>query len=146
MSTYHTKKRKLRVTNVLTCAQCGTPNRSEVSRILLSWFPGLQGNALVRPIITIVDPYLNLFRNTVPPVFGLDLSPILAILLLQAFGSVRCSLPFINFILLPQSVSFIGHIDVIGLLPFNLSNTKIRSTDSHPSISISSSGYDCSWS
>lgn len=60
-----------------------------VARILLSWFPSIQGNALVRPIITICDPYLNLFRNVVPPLFGLDLSPVIALFLLQALGSVR---------------------------------------------------------
>lgn len=61
---------------------------SLVARILLSWFPGVQGNALVRPIITVCDPYLNLFRNVIPPIFGLDLSPVLALLLLQACSSV----------------------------------------------------------
>lgn len=63
-----------------------------VARILLSWFPGLQGNALVRPLITVCDPYLNLFRNVVPSAFGLDLSPVLALFLLQALGSATAAL------------------------------------------------------
>lgn len=68
-----------------------THARFLVARILLSWFPGVQSNPVVRPLITVCDPYLNLFRSTIPPIFGLDLSPILALLLLQAVGSV--SLP-----------------------------------------------------
>lgn len=63
-----------------------------VARILLSWFPGLQGNPIVRPLITVSDPYLNLFRSVVPPIFGLDLSPVLALLLLQAFSSATAAL------------------------------------------------------
>jgi YggT family protein len=31
----------------------------------------------------LTDPYLNIFRNIIPPLGGLDFSPILAILLLQ---------------------------------------------------------------
>lgn len=61
-----------------------------IARILLSWFPGVQGSPLIRPLITVCDPYLSLFRRAVPPVFGLDLSPVLALFLLQALGSV-CS-------------------------------------------------------
>lgn len=39
-------------------------------------------------IATIVDPYLNIFRGIIPPIGGmLDISPIIAILLLQFAGS-----------------------------------------------------------
>lgn len=63
-----------------------------VARILLSWFPGLQGQPLLRPLFTICDPFLNTFRQVVPPVFGLDLSPILALFLLQALGGASQAL------------------------------------------------------
>ncbi|CAN8069652.1 unnamed protein product [Agarophyton chilense] len=63
-----------------------------VARILLSWFPGIQNNRLVRPLFTVCDPYLNLFRRVVPPIFGLDLSPVLALFVLQAFGSATAAL------------------------------------------------------
>lgn len=63
-----------------------------VARILLSWFPGLQGQPLLRPLFTICDPFLNTFRQVVPPVFGLDLSPILALFLLQALGGASVAL------------------------------------------------------
>lgn len=74
-----------------------------VARILLSWFPGLQSSRFVRPVITVCDPYLNLFRNVLPPIFGLDLSPVLALFLLQALGSVR---PYQNILSSIAAISF----------------------------------------
>lgn len=53
------------------------------ARVLLSWFPQAQGVAVLQPVFQITDPYLNLFRGLIPPVFGLDLSPILAFVLLN---------------------------------------------------------------
>merc|ERR1740115_310878 len=35
-------------------------------RILLSWFPQAQGVALLKPIFTVSDVYLNLFRGVIP--------------------------------------------------------------------------------
>ncbi len=55
-----------------------------IIRILLSWFQttgwAQQGMAYLSPI---TDPYLNIFRSVIPPLGGIDLSPILAILTLQ---------------------------------------------------------------
>lgn len=45
-------------------------------RILLSWFPQAQGVALLRPVFTASDVYLNLFRGVIPPIGGIDISPI----------------------------------------------------------------------
>lgn len=56
-------------------------------RILLSWIPQAQGVALLQPVYQITDPYLNLFRGIIPPVFGLDLSPILAFFFLSFLGN-----------------------------------------------------------
>lgn len=43
---------------------------------------------------TICDPYLNIFRGLIPPLGGtLDLSPILAFLVLNAFTSAATALP-----------------------------------------------------
>lgn len=53
------------------------------ARVLLSWFPAAQGIAILQPVFQVTDPYLNLFRGIVPPIFGLDLSPILAFVLLN---------------------------------------------------------------
>jgi len=60
-------------------------------RVLLSWFPQAQGIAILQPIFQITDPYLNLFRGLIPPIFGLDLSPILAFVLLNVLTSVTAS-------------------------------------------------------
>lgn len=53
-------------------------------RILLSWFPTIDWyNPPFSILSQLTDPYLNLFRNIIPPLGGLDFSPILALLLLQ---------------------------------------------------------------
>jgi uncharacterized protein YggT (Ycf19 family) len=53
------------------------------ARVLLSWFPQAQEIGLLQPVFQITDPYLNLFRGIIPPVFGLDLSPLAAFFLLS---------------------------------------------------------------
>ncbi|CAJ1953314.1 unnamed protein product [Cylindrotheca closterium] len=60
-------------------------------RILLSWFPQAQSVGILQPIYQITDPYLNLFRNIIPPIFGLDLSPLLAFFLLNALTSATAA-------------------------------------------------------
>nr|YP_010337876.1 hypothetical protein MW591_pgp154 [Timspurckia oligopyrenoides]UNJ17461.1 hypothetical protein [Timspurckia oligopyrenoides] len=53
-------------------------------RLSLGWLPNL--NTYNEPYYTLyrlTDPYLKLFRGIVPYIFGMDLSPILAILFLQ---------------------------------------------------------------
>ena len=62
------------------------------ARILLSWFPQAQGVAILQPVFMITDPYLNLFRGIVPPVFGLDLSPLLAFFLLNVLSNATAAL------------------------------------------------------
>ena len=52
-------------------------------RILLSWFPQAQGVAFLQPIFTVSDVYLNLFRGVVPPIGGIDISPIGAFFVLN---------------------------------------------------------------
>jgi len=63
-----------------------------VARILITWFPSVAQAPVLRPLFVVCDPYLNLFRRFVPPVFGLDLSPILALLVLQSFGNATAAL------------------------------------------------------
>jgi YggT family protein len=43
-------------------------------------------------ISQLTDPYLNIFRNIIPSLGGIDFSPILAIILLQVVDSVVRSL------------------------------------------------------
>ncbi|MEN9214066.1 MAG: YggT family protein [Gloeomargarita sp. DG02_4_bins_56] len=55
-----------------------------ICRVLLSWFPTI--NWYNQPWMTLsqlTDPYLNLFRSIIPPLGGIDFSPILAFLVLQ---------------------------------------------------------------
>merc|ERR1719287_434176 len=61
-------------------------------RILLSWFPQAQGIALLRPVFTVSDVYLNLFRGVVPPIGGIDISPIGAFFVLNLLQSSVASL------------------------------------------------------
>ncbi|KAM7277359.1 hypothetical protein ACFE04_019225 [Oxalis oulophora] len=64
-----------------------------VVRLVLTWFPSAPP-AIVSPLSTICDPYLNIFRGLIPPLGGtLDLSPILAFLVLNAFTSTASALP-----------------------------------------------------
>jgi len=61
-----------------------------IIRVLLSWIPRMPYNRTLRAVVgfieEVTDPYLNVFRRFLPPVgsgaFAMDLSPILAIILL----------------------------------------------------------------
>ena len=55
-----------------------------IIRILLTWFPNLDtSNPILTSLFSITDPYLNVFRGVIPPIGGLDLSPILAFISLN---------------------------------------------------------------
>lgn len=63
-------------------------------RILLSWIPNLdRGNPLVQILAQITDPVLEPARRIIPPIGGMDISPIVVLLLLrllqQLVGSLR---------------------------------------------------------
>ena len=58
-----------------------------IIRVLLSWFPNINGYDPPFSILSqLTDPYLNLFRSIIPPLGGIDFSPMLAFFVLQ-FGS-----------------------------------------------------------
>ncbi len=60
-----------------------------IVRVLLTWFPNIDWyNQPFAALSQITDPYLNLFRQFIPPLGGMDISPILAIFLLQIVGSL----------------------------------------------------------
>ena len=62
-------------------------------RILLTWFPNVDW--YTQPFAAlgqVTDPYLNVFRSFIPPLGGIDFSPILAIFLLQILGNTISSL------------------------------------------------------
>lgn len=47
---------------------------------LMSWLPLLQNNPLGQVTSLIANPFLNLFRRFIPPISGMDLSPLFALL------------------------------------------------------------------
>ncbi len=77
-----------------------------IIRVLLTWFPNLDwSNPILLNLAAITDPYLNIFRGLIPPIAGIDISPILAFVLLnfaQSFVS------YIRFASLNSSFQFYG--------------------------------------
>ena len=60
-----------------------------VIRILLTWFPNVNWFDPPFSILSqITDPYLNIFRSIIPPLGGIDFSPILAMMVLQLISSL----------------------------------------------------------
>eukprot|EP00239_Pterosperma_sp_CCMP1384_P010362 CAMPEP_0197862110 /NCGR_PEP_ID=MMETSP1438-20131217/38616_1 /TAXON_ID=1461541 /ORGANISM="Pterosperma sp., Strain CCMP1384" /LENGTH=84 /DNA_ID=CAMNT_0043479545 /DNA_START=84 /DNA_END=338 /DNA_ORIENTATION=- len=59
-------------------------------RVLMTWFPKIDWT--VQPFFSlrqVTDPYLNLFRNLVPPIMGMiDLTPIFGFMVLQFLEKV----------------------------------------------------------
>ena len=57
-----------------------------IARVILSWVPVRQGG-LLYDIVAVLDsvtgPYLNLFRRIIPPLGGVDFSPVIALLALN---------------------------------------------------------------
>ena len=63
--------------------------------VLLSWFSQRGANPMAYVLGEIVEPLLRPVRRLLPPVAGLDLSPLLVILLLQA---AAIALPLPNYL------------------------------------------------
>jgi YggT family protein len=55
-----------------------------ILRVLLTWFPSIDWSSQPFALLSqLTDPYLNIFRGLIPPLGGFDLSPMVALLLLQ---------------------------------------------------------------
>jgi len=55
-----------------------------IIRVLLTWFPTIDWSSQpFAALCQISDPYLNLFRSIIPPLGGMDFSPILAFFALE---------------------------------------------------------------
>ena len=69
-----------------------------IVRIFLSWLPSVDWSQQpFKWISSITDPFLNIFRGIIPPIGGmLDISPIIAIILLQLLQGFIVGL-LINF-------------------------------------------------
>jgi len=58
-------------------------------RVSLTWFPNV--NWYGQPFYSLsrlTDPYLKMFRGIVPPLVGIDISPILGFILLQCIMQI----------------------------------------------------------
>ncbi|WP_077211450.1 YggT family protein [Bacillus dakarensis] len=51
--------------------------------ILLSWFPNARESSIGQFLARICEPYLEPFRKIIPPLGMIDISPIVAILVLR---------------------------------------------------------------
>jgi len=70
-----------------------------IIRVLLTWFPTINWyNQPFAALGQITDPYLNLFRSIIPPLGGMDFSPILAFLALNLAGELLRSLTRLPFV------------------------------------------------
>lgn len=54
-----------------------------LARIFGSWFPAFAESSAMRFVSFYTDPYLNIFRKIIPPIGMLDISPMIALMLLQ---------------------------------------------------------------
>lgn len=54
--------------------------------ILMSWFPGARESSFGELIGRIAEPYLEIFRRFIPPIGMIDISPIVAIIVLRFAG------------------------------------------------------------
>ncbi len=60
-----------------------------IAYVLMSWFP-ISGvfQEIYNVIASVVEPYLGIFRRIIPPMGALDISPIVAILVLNVVAQV----------------------------------------------------------
>ncbi len=56
-------------------------------RIISSWVPEWRESKVVQFVAFYTDPYLDVFRRVVPPLGGIDFSPILAFISLSIIES-----------------------------------------------------------
>jgi len=73
----------MRLLNTFVVLLARALNLAIFARILLSWMPVDKGNRLVRIVYEITEPMLGPIRRVVPTLGGLDLSPMIAIILIQ---------------------------------------------------------------
>jgi uncharacterized protein YggT (Ycf19 family) len=61
--------------------------------VLMSWFPVRGFLVDVQQVLgSVVEPYLSIFRRFIPPIGNVDVSPIVAILVLNLAASFALSL------------------------------------------------------
>lgn len=64
-----------------------------LARFALSWFPQiLQTFPFLRPVITVTEPYLAVFRKSIPPIGGFDISALPAIFVLDILSQTTAAI------------------------------------------------------
>jgi len=63
-----------------------------IARVFASWIVRNPYNRVYHFLITITEPVLGLIRRILPPIMGLDLSPIIAFFLLDLLSRLLASL------------------------------------------------------
>lgn len=71
------------VLNTFVRLLAGALNLAIFARILLSWMPMDRENRLVRIVYDITEPILGPIRRVLPALGGLDLSPLIALILIR---------------------------------------------------------------
>ena len=62
--------------------------------ILTSWVPQIKNNFIVEFLEAICEPYLKLFRKFIPPIGMLDISPVVALIVLSVIQNFIIALLF----------------------------------------------------
>jgi len=64
-----------------------------ILRIFLTWIPSINWQQQpIKSIREVTDLYLDIFRRLIPPIGGLDFSPIIALIVLQILQVVTTNL------------------------------------------------------
>lgn len=67
---------------------------SMLAYILTSWVPQIKNNFIVEFLEVICEPYLKLFRKFIPPIGMLDISPVVALIVLSVIQNLLIALLF----------------------------------------------------
>ena len=67
---------------------------SMLAYILTSWVPQIKNNFIVEFLEAICEPYLKLFRKFIPPIGMLDVSPVVALIVLSVIQNLIIALLF----------------------------------------------------
>jgi YggT family protein len=62
-----------------------------IIRALMSWFVPMGGGGLMRVLMDITEPVLAPIRRILPPIGGIDLSPLLALIAIQVVTALLSS-------------------------------------------------------
>ena len=61
------------------------------ARAIVSWFPVDRNGPVVRALEAITDPILQPLRRVIPPIGRIDITPMVAMILLFAIGQILLS-------------------------------------------------------